>query len=106
MGLAHEPRFERDHRVLSRGRWSGVQILLGLLIALLPPGWPILVVVDKTTLERRKGARVAAKGMYRDAGLDHNSAHLVQSLRRRSLAEHDLARANPHGPAGLGRICD
>jgi hypothetical protein len=47
MGLAHEPRFERYHRVLSRGRWSGVQgsqILLGLLIALLPPGWPILVV--------------------------------------------------------------
>ena len=60
MGLAHEPRFERDHRVLSRGRWSGVQgsqILLGLLMALLPPGWPILVVVDET-LERRKGARV------------------------------------------------
>ncbi len=69
MGLAHEHRFERDHWVLSRGRWSGAQgpqILLGLLIALLPPGWPILVVVDET-LERRKGVRVAAKGMYRDA---------------------------------------
>jgi hypothetical protein len=69
MGLAHAPRFERYHRVLSRGRWSGVQgsqILLGLLIALLPPGWPILVVVDET-LERRQGARIAAKGMYRDA---------------------------------------
>jgi hypothetical protein len=69
MGLAHERRFERDHRVLSRGRWSGVQgsqILLGLLIALLPPGWPIVVVVDET-LERRKGTRIAAKGMYRDA---------------------------------------
>ncbi|WP_295622883.1 transposase [uncultured Lamprocystis sp.] len=35
-------------------------------MALLPPGWPILVVVDET-LERRKGARIAAKGMYRDA---------------------------------------
>ena len=69
MGLAQEPRFERYHRVLSRGCWSGVQgsqILLGLLLALLPPGWPILVVVDET-LERRKGARIAAKGMYRDA---------------------------------------
>ncbi len=39
-------------------------------------------------------------------GLDHNSAYLVQSRRRRSLAEHGIARANPHGPAGLGRICD
>ena len=69
MGLGHERRFERYHRVLSRGRWSGVQgsqVLLGLLIALLPPDWPILVVVDET-LERRKGAHIAAKGMYRDA---------------------------------------
>ncbi len=69
MGLAHEPRFERYHRVLNRGRWSGVQglqILLRLLIALLSPGWSILVVVDET-LERRKGAHIAAKGMYRDA---------------------------------------
>jgi hypothetical protein len=69
MGLAHEPRFERYHRVLNRARWSGVQgsqILLGLLLALLPPGWPILIVADET-LERRKGACIAAKGMYRDA---------------------------------------
>jgi hypothetical protein len=55
MGLADAPRFELDHRVLSRGRWSGVQgspILLGRLIALLPPGWPFLIVVDETD-ERR-----------------------------------------------------
>ncbi len=38
--------------------------------------------------------------------LDHNSARLVQSRRRRFLSEHDLARANPYGPACLGRICD
>ncbi len=35
-------------------------------------------------------------------GLDHNSAHLVQSLRRHSLAEHGLARANPQGRTALG----
>ncbi len=39
-------------------------------------------------------------------GLDHNSAHLVQSRRGRSLSEHGLARVNPHGPTGLGRTCD
>ena len=69
MGLANEPRFEKDHRVLSRGRWSGLrgaQILLGLLVPCLPPGWPIVIAVDET-LERRRGARIAAKGMYRDA---------------------------------------
>ena len=50
--MGHEPRFERYHRVLSRGRWSGVQgsqILMGLL----PPGCPLLL---DETLERRKGA--------------------------------------------------
>jgi len=39
MGLAHEPRFERYHRVLSKARWNEfrlTRILLGLLIALLP----------------------------------------------------------------------
>ena len=69
MGLAQERRFERYHRVLNRARWSGVrgaQILLGLLLAMLPGDWPVVMAVDKT-LERRKGARIAAKGVYRDA---------------------------------------
>ncbi len=39
-------------------------------------------------------------------GLDHNSAHLIQSRRRRSIEKHGLARANPHGPADLWRICN
>lgn len=69
MGLSAEQRFERYHRVLNRARWSsrqGARILLGLLIEMLPPSWPIVVAVDET-LERRKGARIWAKGMYRDA---------------------------------------
>lgn len=69
MGLADEKRFEKYHRVLNRARWSGLrgaQILLGLLIELLPPGWPLIIAIDET-LERRKGERIAAKGVYRDA---------------------------------------
>lgn len=69
MGLANEPRFEKYHRVLSRGRWSGLrgaQILLGLLVPCLPPDWPIVIAVDET-LEQRKGTQIAAKGRYRDA---------------------------------------
>ena len=69
MGLSEERRFEKYHRELSRARWSGLQgakILLGLLIALLPAGWPILVGVDET-LERRRGSKIKAKGYYRDA---------------------------------------
>lgn len=69
MGLGQERRFERYHRVLNRARWSGLggaQILLGLLVAMVPPAVPLVIAVDET-LERRKGERIAAKGMYRDA---------------------------------------
>ena len=69
MGLSAERRFERDHRVLNRARWSsrqGARILLGLLLGMLPAQVPIVVAVDET-LERRKGARIRAKGMSRDA---------------------------------------
>ena len=57
------------HRVLSRARWSGLQgakILLGLLVVLLPRWVSVEIVVDET-IERRKGARIQAKGRYRDA---------------------------------------
>lgn len=69
MGLAHEQRFERYHRVLSKSRWNEfrlTQILLGLLIGLLPSGVPILIAMDET-LERRSGKKITAKGCYRDA---------------------------------------
>ena len=69
MGLGEEKRFEKYHRVLSRAHWSGLQgakILLGLLVVLLPPGWPVWVGVDET-IERRQGRKIKAKGRYRDA---------------------------------------
>lgn len=58
MGLAKEKNYSKYHRVLSHARWDGLvlsKILLGLLMALLPPSWPILIAVDET-LERRKGS--------------------------------------------------
>jgi hypothetical protein len=69
MGLGHEKRFEKYHRVLSRAQWSGLQgskILLGLLVQLLPSAWPIVIGTDDT-LERRRGKQITAKGCYRDA---------------------------------------
>ena len=69
MGLGGERRFEQYHRVLSRARWSGLQgaqILLGLLIAILPKDWPLVIEVDEM-IERRNGWRIQAKGRYRDA---------------------------------------
>jgi hypothetical protein len=69
MGLDQHERFHRYHRVLSRARWSSLEVgrvLLGLLVeAFVPEGSPLVVGIDET-LERRWGKRIAAKGVYRD----------------------------------------
>jgi hypothetical protein len=68
MGLAQSPRFERYHRVLNRARWSSLavsRVLLTLLVAAFAPTGPLLVGIDET-IERRRGKRIAAKGIYRD----------------------------------------
>src|SRR4051812_19769115 len=68
MGLAHTRRFERYHRVLNRARWSSLavsRVLLRLLVAAFVPTGPLLVGIDET-LERRRGKRIRAKGIYRD----------------------------------------
>ena len=69
VGLGGEKRFEKYHRVLNRAKWSGLQgskILFGLLIQLLPPSFSIIILIDET-IERRKGKKIKAKGVYRDA---------------------------------------
>lgn len=70
MGLQHERQFQNYHRVLNRASWSSrsvSRILLRLLIAaFLPADTPIVVGLDEH-IERRRGAKIAAKGIYRDA---------------------------------------
>src|SRR5215212_11168862 len=69
MGLDHQKRFHRYHRVLSRAGWSSrkvSRVLLGLLReAFVPEGSPLVVGIDET-LERRYGKKISARGVYRD----------------------------------------
>ena len=68
VGLEEEWQFCRYHRVLNRGAWSGKQaarVLLGLLVEALVPDGPLLLGIDET-LERRRGKKIGAKGVYRD----------------------------------------
>ena len=69
MGLSQEERFHRYHRVLSRARWSSLEVsraLLDLLVEkFLAEGDPLVVGIDET-LERRYGRKISAKGVYRD----------------------------------------
>jgi hypothetical protein len=68
VGLEEERCFCRYHRVLSRATWSSREasrLLLGLLVKAFVPEGPLVLGVDET-LERRRGKKVAAKGIYRD----------------------------------------
>jgi hypothetical protein len=68
MGLADEPQFQSNHRVVNRAVWSSRQasrILLGLLVTTFAAEGVMVMGLDDT-LERRWGKRIAARGIYRD----------------------------------------
>ena len=103
MGLAHTRRFERYHRVLNRARWSSLavsRVLLGLLVAAFVPTGPLLVGIDET-IERRRGKRIAAKGIYRDPVRSSHSA--LRQGQRAALGLPDAAGAHPVGRRASGR---
>jgi hypothetical protein len=80
MGLDQESNFCRYHRVLSRARWSGREasrVLFGLLVEAFVGDGPLVVGIDET-LERRRGKKIAAKGVYRDPVLSSRK-QLVKS---------------------------
>jgi hypothetical protein len=80
VGLAQTPYFQQYHRVLNRAAWSALavsRVLLRLLVATFLPDGPLVVGVDET-LERRTGAQIAAKGVYRDAVRSSHS-HFVKA---------------------------
>jgi hypothetical protein len=58
----------RYHRVLNRAVWSSREasrVLLGLLVEAFVPEGPLVLGIDET-LERRRGKKISAKGIYLD----------------------------------------
>jgi hypothetical protein len=78
--LAQLKQFHRYHRVLSQAKWSSLacsRILLRLLVAAFVADGPLVLGVDET-LERRRGAKITAKGIYHDAVRSSHS-HFVKA---------------------------
>jgi hypothetical protein len=93
MGLGQAPCFTTYHRVLNRNTWSGRALarrLLLILVHRLAPDGPIVVGLDDT-IERRRGARIAAKGIYRDP-VRSSHGHFVKASGLRWLSLMLLAR--------------
>ena len=86
-GLARERRFVNYHRVLSRAAWCprvASRVLLGLLVAAFAPKGPVVLGIDDT-IERRRGKRIAAKGIYRDP-VRSSHGHFVKASGLRWLS--------------------
>jgi hypothetical protein len=79
-GKAQERHFQTYHRVLNRARWSvlaAAQILLHLLVSTFAPQGELIVGIDDT-IERRRGAKIKAKGIYRDP-VRSSRSHFVKA---------------------------
>jgi hypothetical protein len=68
MGLREIATFTTFHRVLNRNRWAprdlACRLLHQLVVAFVPAG-PVVLAIDET-IERRWGAKIRARGIYRD----------------------------------------
>ena len=81
MGLSEERQYQNYHRVLNRARWSSRELsrrLLALLVeTFVAADGPVVVGLDET-IERRRGAKIAATGIYRDP-VRSSKSHVVKT---------------------------
>jgi hypothetical protein len=92
MGLSQERQFQAYHRVLNRARWSSLavaRVLLGLVVRTFAPTGPVVIGIDDT-LERRRGEKIKAKGIYRDP-VRSSRSHMVKASGLRWLCAMLLA---------------
>lgn len=81
MGLCDEDNFALYHHVLSRASWSSLKlshVLLKMLTRYLDTDTGPLVFGIDETIERRRGKRIIAKGIYRDA-VRSSASHFVKA---------------------------
>lgn len=87
MGLSEEKHFQNYHRVLNRALWSSMaasRILLGLLVRAFAASGVLVMGLDDT-IERRRGEKIKALGIYRDPVRSSHS-HFVKASGLRWLS--------------------
>jgi hypothetical protein len=87
MGLAARPGFARYHEVLSRARWDARTVARKLLAQVLDvflPAGEVVIGIDDT-IERRWGAKIKARGIYRDP-VRSSHGHFVKASGLRWLS--------------------
>ena len=103
MGRSDQDDYARYHEVLNRAVWSpreAARILLWLLLQYLDHGdGPLIFGIDET-LERRRGARIRARGIYRGRRAFQSSS--TGQGQRVALDLPDVAGTRPLGRPPLG----
>ena len=87
MGLSDDRHFQNYHRVLNRAIWPSREIgrrLLLLLINTFALAGPVVMGLDDT-IERRRGAKIKARGIYRDP-VRSSQSHMVKASGLRWLS--------------------
>ena len=80
MGLSEERHYQNYHRVLNRAVWSSLKlsaVLLRLLLNSFAPTGAVVMGIDET-IERRRGDKIKAKGIYRDP-VRSSKSHFVKT---------------------------
>jgi hypothetical protein len=80
MGLEAISNFTGYHQVLNRARWNGRAVacrLLAVIVATLVGDGPVVIGFDDT-IERRWGAKIQARGIYRDP-VRSSQSHFVKT---------------------------
>jgi DDE superfamily endonuclease len=94
LGRDRDPDFCTFHRILNRAAWSSRamagRLLMLLIKAFVPSGAPVVIGVDDT-IERRWGAKISARGIYRDP-VRSSKGHFVKASGLRWLSAMLLVR--------------
>jgi hypothetical protein len=94
LGRDHDPGFCTFHRILNRAAWSSRavagRLLILLIKAFVPSGAPVVIGIDDT-IERRWGAKISARGIYRDP-VRSSKGHFVKASGLRWLSAMLLVR--------------
>jgi hypothetical protein len=88
LGRDRDRNFCTFHRILNRAAWSSRatagRLLLLLVNTFVAPGAPIVIGLDDT-IERRWGAKISARGIYRDP-VRSSKGHFVKASGLRWLS--------------------
>lgn len=87
IGKSRDAHFQNYHRVLNRATWSALaasHILLLMLVAAFAPAGALVLGLDET-IERRRGQKITALGLYRDPVRSSHS-HFVKASGLRWLS--------------------